>query len=183
MSPSDVHRLWKRQAKKAKDEGFVERIEHEIEHDVDVIADSTGMKTWQVFALIGIFLLALAGLLGWCGWRFLRKKRKPKEEAKKDVRDDEDALVANDEKELEEEAEKKPATEYLGKLQYELKYDFNTQTLTVKVIQATDLPAMDLGGVSDPYVKVYLLPESKGQKKVRMTSTDLARSIHEYYHP
>ena len=48
----------------------------------------------------------------------------------------------------------KPETEYLGKLQYELKYDFNTQTLVVKVVQASDLPAMDMGGVSDPYVKV-----------------------------
>ena len=59
----------------------------------------------------------------------------------------------------------KAASEYLGKLQYEIKYDFNTQTLIVKVIQAVDLPAMDLGGVSDPYVKVYLIPETKGQKK------------------
>ena len=24
---------------------------------------------------------------------------------------------------------------------------------------------MDMGGVSDPYVKVYMIPESKGQKK------------------
>jgi Ca2+-dependent lipid-binding protein len=24
---------------------------------------------------------------------------------------------------------------------------------------------MDIGGVSDPYVKVYLIPETKGQKK------------------
>ena len=46
------------------------------------------------------------------------------------------------------------ATSYLGKLQYELKYDFNTQTLSVTVIQAMELPAMDMGGVSDPYVKV-----------------------------
>ena len=65
----------------------------------------------------------------------------------------------------EELAASKAAAEYLGKLQYELKYDFNTQTLIVKVIQAVDLPAMDLGGVSDPYVKVYLLPDTKGQKK------------------
>ena len=56
-------------------------------------------------------------------------------------------------------------TEYLGKIQYEIRYDFNTQTLIVKLIQATELPAMDMGGVSDPYVKVYLLPDSKGQKK------------------
>ena len=49
-----------------------------------------------------------------------------------------------------------PVKEYLGKLQYELKYDFNTQTLSVTVIQAMELPAMDLGGVSDPYVKVKM---------------------------
>ena len=49
-----------------------------------------------------------------------------------------------------------PAKEYLGKLQYELKYDFNTQTLSVTVCQAMELPAMDLGGVSDPYVKVNI---------------------------
>ena len=55
------------------------------------------------------------------------------------------------------------AAEYLGKLQYEIKYDFNTQNLEVKVIQAVDLPAMDLGGVSDPYVKIYLLPDTKGR--------------------
>ena len=62
----------------------------------------------------------------------------------------------------------KAMSEYLGKLQYEIKYDFNTQTLVVKVIQAVDLPAMDLGGVSDPYVKVYLIPETKGNVKMAM---------------
>ena len=31
-SPAEVHRLWKRQAKaKKEDEGFIEKIEHEIE--------------------------------------------------------------------------------------------------------------------------------------------------------
>ena len=49
---------------------------------------------------------------------------------------------------------KAPKNAYLGKLQYELKYDFTTQTLSVTVCQAMELPAMDMGGVSDPYVKV-----------------------------
>jgi len=64
-----------------------------------------------------------------------------------------------------DEANKGPQKEYLGKLQYELKYDFNTQTLSVTVCQAMELPAMDMGGVSDPYVKVFLVPEIKGMKK------------------
>lgn len=29
------------------------------------------------------------------------------------------------------------------------------------MIQAEDLPALDMGGTSDPYVKVYLLPDKK----------------------
>ena len=33
--------------------------------------------------------------------------------------------------------------------------------LTVGVIQATELPAMDMGGTSDPYVKIYIMPEKK----------------------
>lgn len=33
--------------------------------------------------------------------------------------------------------------------------------LMVGIIQAAELPAMDMGGTSDPYVKVYLLPDKK----------------------
>merc|ERR1719342_1849137 len=51
--------------------------------------------------------------------------------------------------------------EYLGKFQYKLEYDFNAQSLNVTAIQCTELPALDLGGTSDPYVKVYLMPDKK----------------------
>ncbi|XP_022292299.2 synaptotagmin-1-like isoform X1 [Crassostrea virginica] len=49
----------------------------------------------------------------------------------------------------------------LGKLQFQLDYDFTKNELTVGVIQAADLPGMDMSGTSDPYVKVYLLPDKK----------------------
>lgn len=42
-----------------------------------------------------------------------------------------------------------------------LEYDFNSNSLAVTVHQAEDLPALDMGGTSDPYVKVYLLPDKK----------------------
>ena len=49
----------------------------------------------------------------------------------------------------------------LGKLQFSLDYDFQKGELAVGVIQGADLPGMDMSGTSDPYVKVYLLPEKK----------------------
>jgi len=56
---------------------------------------------------------------------------------------------------------KKSETPNLGKLEYSLDYDFQKQELKVEVIQAQELPAMDMSGTSDPYVKVYVLPDKK----------------------
>ncbi|VDD79808.1 unnamed protein product [Mesocestoides corti] len=49
----------------------------------------------------------------------------------------------------------------LGSLQYSVEFDFQKNELTVGIIQARDLPAMDMCGTSDPYVKVFLLPNKK----------------------
>lgn len=142
-------------------------LKAEFDRDVNYVAQKMGVQTWHVIFFVVILLVAIVGLCAWCVIRFFRKKRVAKEKA--DQAADEAALVDNDEEDLKVDEEAlaaaKAASEYLGKLQYEIKYDFNTQTLVVKVIQAVDLPAMDMGGVSDPYVKVYLIPETKGQKK------------------
>ena len=70
--------------------------------------------------------------------------------------DDEESLVGNmEEPDMQEQPEKaRDSKEYLGKLQYKLDYDFNTQTLNVTAIQCSELPALDMGGTSDPYIKV-----------------------------
>ena len=44
----------------------------------------------------------------------------------------------------------------LGTIKFTLSYDFGSQTLLVKIIKADGLPAMDIGGTSDPFVKVKL---------------------------
>lgn len=36
------------------------------------------------------------------------------------------------------------------------------------MLQATDLPAMDMGGTSDPYVKIYILPEKKKKYETKV---------------
>uniref|UniRef100_A0A9J2Q8M8 C2 domain-containing protein n=1 Tax=Ascaris lumbricoides TaxID=6252 RepID=A0A9J2Q8M8_ASCLU len=50
-------------------------------------------------------------------------------------------------------------TEYRGKLNFALSYDKETITLYVHILEAVDLPVRDLTGSSDPYVRVFLLPE------------------------
>ncbi|ENN82291.1 hypothetical protein YQE_01333, partial [Dendroctonus ponderosae] len=77
---------------------------------------------------------------------------------KEQVQPDMDELTANAE---EPDESDKPEVQKLGKLQFKLEYDFNQNSLSVTVIQAEDLPALDMGGTSDPYVKVYLLPDKK----------------------
>ncbi|XP_038065817.1 synaptotagmin-5-like [Patiria miniata] len=46
-----------------------------------------------------------------------------------------------------------------GRLHVKLKYDFNTSDFVVRLIEAENLPAMDFGGTSDPYVKLSLEPD------------------------
>ncbi|XP_036388872.1 synaptotagmin-2-like isoform X2 [Megalops cyprinoides] len=70
--------------------------------------------------------------------------------------DDAETGLTGDEKEEEEKE-----VEKLGKLQYSLDYDFQDNKLTVGILQAADLISMDTGGTSDPYVKVFLLPDKK----------------------
>uniref|UniRef100_A0A8C6SUY3 Synaptotagmin n=1 Tax=Neogobius melanostomus TaxID=47308 RepID=A0A8C6SUY3_9GOBI len=57
--------------------------------------------------------------------------------------------------------------EKLGRLQFSLDFNFTDNTLVVGILQASELPAMDVGGSSDPYVKVFLLPDKKKSLKLK----------------
>uniref|UniRef100_A0A673J506 Synaptotagmin n=1 Tax=Sinocyclocheilus rhinocerous TaxID=307959 RepID=A0A673J506_9TELE len=72
--------------------------------------------------------------------------------------DDEEGETGLTEEEKEEEEKE---VEKLGKLQYSLDYDFQDNKLTVGIMQCADLISMDSGGTSDPYVKVFILPDKK----------------------
>ncbi|XP_053560718.1 synaptotagmin-2 [Bombina bombina] len=108
-----------------------------------------------------------------------KKKKNKKEKGKgkkndlsmKDMKgfgqdDDDDAeggLTEGEEKEEEEKEEEK-----LGKLQFSLDYDFQNNQIQVGVIQATELPALDIGGTSDPYVKIFFLPDKKKKYETKV---------------
>lgn len=67
-----------------------------------------------------------------------------------------------------EDAESTKSEVKLGKLQFSMDYDFQKGELSVGVIQAADLPGMDMSGTSDPYVKVYLLPDKKKKYETKV---------------
>merc|ERR1711983_686609 len=142
-------------------------MKENMDETVAHVAMKTGLKRWHVVMAIILLVCAVIGLCGWCLWRFFKKKRpkdgKKKKDGKTDGEDDEDFLVEDEEEvDIKEEIPKPGSSkEYLGKLQYKLEYDFNTQTLNVTAVQCSELPALDMGGTSDPYIKVYLMPDKK----------------------
>ncbi|MBN3291909.1 SYT6 protein, partial [Polypterus senegalus] len=55
-----------------------------------------------------------------------------------------------------------------GKINFSLKYDYENEMLNVRILKALDLPAKDFCGSSDPYVKIYLLPDRKRKFQTRV---------------
>ena len=47
----------------------------------------------------------------------------------------------------------------------------------VKILKALDLPAKDANGFSDPYVKIYLLPDRKKKFQTKVTPTPTTLSL------
>ncbi|XP_018621044.1 synaptotagmin-1-like isoform X2 [Scleropages formosus] len=131
------------------------------------------LPSWAVIAIAFVaILLILTCCFCLCKKCVFKKKNKKKGKEKggknainmKDViegtkmEDEDDAETGLTDGEKEAEPKEK---EKLGKLQYSLDYNFTENQLIVGIIQAAELPAMDMGGTSDPYVKVYLLPDKK----------------------
>ncbi|XP_037090704.1 synaptotagmin 1-like isoform X2 [Pollicipes pollicipes] len=142
------------------------------------MAQSMGIPFPALIAiLIGIGILIL-GICFCCIRRCFRKRRSKDAKGKggkgvdmksvqllgsaykEKVQPDMEELTENAE-DIAEEGESKQSEQKLGRLQFKLEYDFNSNNLTVTVIQCEELPALDMGGTSDPYVKVYLLPDKK----------------------
>ncbi|XP_074115622.1 synaptotagmin 7 isoform X2 [Cotesia typhae] len=59
-------------------------------------------------------------------------------------------------------------SENVGQIHFSLEYDYQNTTLVLRIIQGKDLPAKDLSGTSDPYVKVTLLPDKKHRLETKI---------------
>ncbi|XP_040184365.1 synaptotagmin-7 isoform X1 [Rana temporaria] len=63
--------------------------------------------------------------------------------------------------------------ETLGRIQFSVGYNFQESTLTVKIMKAQELPAKDFSGTSDPFVKIYLLPDKKNKLETKVKRKNL----------
>ncbi|XP_018395758.1 PREDICTED: synaptotagmin 1-like isoform X2 [Cyphomyrmex costatus] len=150
-------------------------IEKEIQKLKNSLVEETGIPPWGLVAILIVVGVIVLGICFCCIRRCCRKRRS--KDGKKGLKgavdlksvqllgstykDKPDMEELTDNAEEPDEAESKQSEVKLGKLQYKLEYDFNSNSLAVTVIQAEELPALDMGGTSDPYVKVYLLPDKK----------------------
>ncbi|KAL0968336.1 hypothetical protein UPYG_G00265570 [Umbra pygmaea] len=156
---------------------------------------SMHMPSWAVVTLCvvsGFLVLSLC----LCVWRkCLMKKDKDTDKEKKrlkgkngfnteleggnaeplkDEEDTETRLTGREEEEPKED-------EKLGKLEFSLDYNFTENTMVVGILQACDLPAMDVGGSSDPYVKLYLLPDKKRKFETKVHRKTLNPTFNETF--
>lgn len=63
--------------------------------------------------------------------------------------------------------------EKLGRIQFSVGYSFQDSTLTVKILKGQELPAKDFSGTSDPFVKLYLLPDKKHKLETKVKRKNL----------
>jgi len=155
-----------------------EEMNEAAKEELEKIAKEFGLPLWALYC-IGIAVALVILVIALCCIRRCCKKRRTGKDGKKGqkgavdmksvqllgssykekVQPDMDELTENAE-DIAVEGEKKEEVK-LGRLSYKLEYDFNQSNLVVTVNEAQELMAMDMGGTSDPYVKVFLLPDKK----------------------
>ncbi|XP_051743666.1 synaptotagmin Va [Ctenopharyngodon idella] len=141
------------------------------------------MPMWAIGAIV-VVVLALVGCFAFCiykkclgGKKKAKKVRERKGGRRRMKKEGEEEAGEEQPKEGEGEGEK----EYYGKLEYTLDYNFTENQLIVGILQAQDLPAMDLGGTSDPYVKVYMLPDKKKKFETKVQRKNLCPVFNETF--
>ncbi|XP_043515288.1 synaptotagmin 1 isoform X2 [Frieseomelitta varia] len=170
-------------------------FETQVENLGKELAEEMGIPTWGLVAILIAVLVVVLGICFCCIRRCCRKRRS--KDGKKGLKgavdlksvqllgstykDKPDMEELTDNAEEPDEGESKQSEVKLGKLQYKLEYDFNTNSLAVTVIQAEELPALDMGGTSDPYVKVYLLPDKKKKFETKVHRKTLSPVFNETF--
>ncbi|XP_060748300.1 synaptotagmin Va [Tachysurus vachellii] len=140
------------------------------------------MPMWAVGAII-VVALVLVACFTFClykkclGGKKKAKKVRERKGVRRVMKKEKEGEAEKEEVKQEEEKEQ----ELFGKLEYSLDYNFTENQLIVGVLQAQDLPAMDIGGTSDPYVKVYMLPDKKKKFETKVQRKNLCPVFNETF--
>ncbi|XP_061557393.1 synaptotagmin Va [Phycodurus eques] len=143
------------------------------------------MPMWAVGAIV-VVVLALVACMGFCIYKkCIHKSKKPKKvrerRAGRGCKKKEKEGEEGEEKKEGEEGKEEEEKENFGKLEYTLDYNFTDNQLIVGILQAQDLAAMDMGGTSDPYVKVYMLPDKKKKFETKVQRKNLCPVFNETF--
>uniref|UniRef100_A0A3P9I858 Synaptotagmin n=1 Tax=Oryzias latipes TaxID=8090 RepID=A0A3P9I858_ORYLA len=149
--------------------------------------------SWTAAALCVVSLCVVLSCVI-CVWKKCVKKDKDKEKEKKKGMEKskggfDTEMDGSYNEPLKEEIKKETALsenelkedEKLGRLHFTLDYNFTENTLVVGVLEASELPAMDVGGSSDPYVKLYLLPDKKKKFETKVHRKTLEPTFNETF--
>uniref|UniRef100_A0A3B3D5U5 Synaptotagmin n=1 Tax=Oryzias melastigma TaxID=30732 RepID=A0A3B3D5U5_ORYME len=150
--------------------------------------------SWTAAALCVVSLCVILSCVI-CVWKkCVKKKDKDKEKEKKKGKEKskggfDTEMDGSYNEPLKEELKKETALsenelkedEKLGRLHFTLDYNFTENTLVVGVLEASELPAMDVGGSSDPYVKLYLLPDKKKKFETKVHRKTLEPTFNETF--
>ncbi|XP_014900342.1 synaptotagmin-1-like isoform X1 [Poecilia latipinna] len=164
---------------------------HEYDHMKEKFMNELShlpIPVWAVAAIVVLVLVLVACFIFCVFKKCFGKKKKPKKERgrkaggrrrKEKEGDGESGEKEGDVKKNGEEEEKEQ--EKLGKLEFSLDYNFTDCQLIVGILQAQDLAAMDMGGTSDPYVKVFLLPDKKKKYETKVQRKNLSPVFNETF--
>ncbi|KAI1889879.1 hypothetical protein AGOR_G00167460 [Albula goreensis] len=142
------------------------------------------LPRWAVYTIFALVLLVLAVcILCICVKCCCKGKKKRKKKPDQQINlkglngSTTTALVQPDIDDVEYGSADKPR----GRLLYSLEYSGQNSELTVGVKEAAGLKAMDLGGTSDPYVKVYTLPNRAKTYETKVFRKTLHPVFNEFF--
>ncbi|XP_061078073.1 synaptotagmin VIII [Conger conger] len=145
------------------------------------LLDGIPLPLWAVYAiLVLILLLVLVCVLCICVkccCSDKKKKQKKKPEQQMSLVD----VNAAPSPELVQPEIEDSTEEPRGRLLYSLEFSPQSAEVTVGVMEASGLKAMDLGGTSDPYVRLYILPSNTKTYETKVFRSTLNPAFNEHF--
>ncbi|KAL2093724.1 hypothetical protein ACEWY4_011036 [Coilia grayii] len=148
------------------------------------LLDKIPLPRWATYTILALILLVVfICLLCICVKCCCRKKKKRKKKRDQQIQlkglngSTTTALVQPDMDDMEYGSADNPR----GRLLYSLEYSAPKSELAVGIKQAAALKAMDIGGTSDPYVKLYLLPNKSQTYETKVFRKTLQPVFNEHF--